>query len=99
MLDANGADDAASAALSVTAPARLCTVPKVTGLSTRTARSRLAKAGCKLGKVTFRGRKARRGQHVLITAQYVPARIRVARGTKIAVTTRAKGRVTGTKHG
>lgn len=60
---------------------KLCKVPKLTGLSATAAGKRLKSAGCKLGKAGgAKGAKAR------VRSQAVPAGIKVAAGTKVAVT-------------
>lgn len=73
----------------ITGRAVYCTVPRLTGLTTTAAKKRLAKAGCKLGKVTRKGSR-RKSRKVVVTSQSVPARIRVAPGTAIAVTIRSR---------
>lgn len=78
-------NNTASATLQVTSPgaatAKLCTVPNLRGASLATARSRLTKAGCALGRRTgAKGRKAR------VRAQGIPPGVKVAAGTKVPAT-------------
>ncbi len=57
--------------------ARTCTVPRLKGLTLKRAKSRLAKAGCKLGKVRGRGTR--------VKSQKVKAGSVVAAGTSVGV--------------
>lgn len=97
--DPSGTNNTASATFAVTAPAaaapppvatpvaaKLCTVPKLRGLTRAAAAKALTGAGCKLGKVRLAGGKLKRK----VSAQTVPAGIRVAQGTAIGVTLRGK---------
>ena len=73
-------NNTASAILQVTAVpvAKLCTVPSLRGASLATARSRLNKAGCAVGRRSGRG-----GSRARVRAQGIPAGVRVAIGTKV----------------
>lgn len=59
----------------------LCKVPKLAGLSASAAGKRLKSAGCKLGRAG-----GAKGKGARVRSQAIPAGIKVAAGTKVAVT-------------
>jgi hypothetical protein len=62
----------------------VCNVPSITRISLGKARSRLARAGCWLGRVTRRGPRAPRGRWV-VRRQLVKPRILHVVGTRVGV--------------
>ena len=64
-------------------PARACIVPKLKGDTLKKAKSALRKADCKLGKVTKRAAKVRKGR---VISSKPKARTKHKAGTKVALT-------------
>jgi Domain of unknown function DUF11/PASTA domain len=103
LADANPADNAASATVTVTAPpavappvvappvvpatVKLCRVPSLKGKTAAAAKSALARAGCNAGKST--GSKAKKAK---VTSQTVPAGVQVVAGTKVGYALKAAAR-------
>jgi hypothetical protein len=67
----------------------ICNVPALAGKSLANARWRLLRAGCRLGHVTRRGRKAARGRWV-VRRQSVKPRVLDELGTRVAVVVRRR---------
>ncbi|WP_217924983.1 CHAP domain-containing protein [Miltoncostaea oceani] len=65
---------------------RLCTVPRLAGLTVRAAKTRLVRNGCRLGAITYVGRKNPRADKVVSVKRRVG--VRLARGASVAVTVR-----------
>lgn len=63
---------------------RYCSVPKLKGLTVGQARSRLQKAGCKLGAVTKR-KASRSAQRKKVLTQNIPAKVQVRRDTAVSI--------------
>jgi hypothetical protein len=62
----------------------ICNVPVIKGMSLADARWRLLRSGCRLGRVTHRGRKSARGRWV-VRRQSAKPRVLQEVGTRIAV--------------
>lgn len=73
-----------SAPAAPSAASKTCVVPKLTGLTQAAAATRLARAGCKLGRVTRR--RAAAAQLGRVVAQQQKAGTRTAAGAKVNVT-------------
>ena len=69
---------------SVVVPGAFCRVPRLTGLSRTAARRALEAAGCRLGRTSYR--RFRTGRTSRVRLQSIPARIRVATGTRVNIT-------------
>ena len=61
-----------------------CSVPRLKGSTVTQARSRLHKAGCRLGKVG-RQKVSRSKQRKKVQSQSIPARVQVRQGTAVAI--------------
>jgi uncharacterized repeat protein (TIGR01451 family) len=92
--DPNGANNASeigfevSQRRAVVEPGAFCRVPKLTGLSRLAARRALEAAGCRLGRTSYR--KFRSGRRSRVRLQSIPARVRVATGTRVNITIRRR---------
>ncbi len=73
---------------SVVSPGAFCRVPRLLGLSRTSARRALEAAGCRLG-LTSR-RRFRSGRVSRVKLQSIPARVRVATGTRVNITLRRR---------
>jgi hypothetical protein len=67
----------------------ICNVPSVKGMSLADARWRLLRAGCRLGRVTRRGRRHARGKWV-VRRQAVKPRVLYEVGTRVPVVVRKR---------
>jgi hypothetical protein len=63
-------------------------VPRLTGLSRAAARRALTAAGCRMGRTSYR--RFRSGRRSRVRLQSIPARIRVAAGTRVSITIRRR---------
>ena len=61
-----------------------CSVPKLKGSTVNQARSKLQKAGCRLGKVG-KQKVSRSKQRKKVQTQSIPARVQVRQGTAVAI--------------
>lgn len=68
----------------VPAAVSYCSVPKLKGATLSQARTRLQKAGCKLGKVS-KQKVSRSKQRKKVQSQTIPAKTQVKQGTAVAI--------------
>lgn len=74
---------------SVVVPGAFCRVPKLSGLTRTAARSALVAEGCRLGRTSYR--RFRRGVRTSrVQTQSIPARTRVATGTRVNIVIRRR---------
>lgn len=73
---------------SVLAPGTFCRVPRLLGLSRRTARRAIEAAGCRMGRTSRR--RFRFGSYGRVRRQSIPAGTRVATRTRIHITLRRR---------